>query len=127
MLTFDETQEVLTEIADSLPLEIFGGLNGGILLLPDTKLHPESRGNDLYITGEYHYDPKGFGRYITVYYGSFCRVCAHMDREAQISFLRDVLHHELVHHLEGLAGDKSLEARDAADIDAYKRKRRKKP
>ena len=79
MLTFEEAQEALTEIADNLPPAIFDRLNGGILLLPDTVLHPtKDNAGDLFTLGEYHVDRpgRGLGRYITVYYGSFIRLYA---------------------------------------------------
>lgn len=119
MLTFDQTQDVLNEAADKIPDQVFKGLNGGIVLVPDQKLHPKNIGNDLYILGEYHYDPMGFGRYVTIYYGSFCRTCAGMSEEEQAKKLAEVLYHELAHHLESLAGDNSLEIRDARDIAKY--------
>jgi len=122
-MSFEEVQEFLTKTADSMPAAIYNKLNGGIILVPETKLHPESRGDTLYILGQYHYEPRGFGRYITIYYGSFCQVCANRTRRMQEQKLREVLQHELVHHLEHQAGDKSLEIKDAVDIARYKRRR----
>lgn len=66
MLSFEETQEALTEIADDLPQAIYRELNGGIILLPEAKLHAEARNGDLYILGQYHYEPRGIGRYVTL-------------------------------------------------------------
>ena len=37
MISIKETQELLDEIAESLPSEFYNGLNGGILLLPEEK------------------------------------------------------------------------------------------
>lgn len=122
LLTFEQAQEALTEIADRIPAPIFEGLNGGIILLPEAKLHPESVRGDLYILGEYHYDPQGFGRYITLYYGSFQRAHGRLPDDRFVEKLRDTLHHELTHHLEHRAGDKSLEIRDAIDLAQYHRK-----
>ena len=119
MLTFEEAQEALTEFADRLPPEIYDGLGGGMILSPDTVPHPQGRGSDLYILGEYHNDPLGLGRYIVLYYGSFCRVHGHSSREVWLRELERVLHHELVHHLESLAGDCSLEIQDARDMADY--------
>jgi len=119
-LTFEEAQEALTDIADSIPAEIFRELNGGIILLPETKLHPESKAEDFFILGEYHFDPRGFGRYITIYYGSFVRAHGTLSRSGQIKKLGEVLRHELTHHLEHLAGDRSLEAKDAVDVAKYR-------
>ena len=50
MLSLDETQEARTEIADQIPQAIYRELNGGIILLAETKLHPE--GGDLYVLGQ---------------------------------------------------------------------------
>ena len=112
MLTFDETQEALTKLIDKLPPGIFNGLNCGVVLLPDS-LHDA---NGLLILGQYHVDHYGLGRYVTIYYGSMISVYGYYAPEAFIEKLEDVLHHELTHHLESLAGDRSLERKDAADI-----------
>ena len=53
MISIKETQELLDEIAESLPPEFYNGLNGGILLLPEEKPSPYSLDNDLWILGEY--------------------------------------------------------------------------
>jgi predicted Zn-dependent protease with MMP-like domain len=123
MLSFDEVQEILTDIADHIPAAIYGELNGGVILLPEAKRHPKRIGDDLFIMGEYHVEPVGFGRYITIYYGSFAQVYSHLSREALRDKLEEVLHHELVHHLESLAGDHSLEIQDARDLERYSRRK----
>ena len=122
MLTFEQAQEALTEIADRIPPAIYRGLNGGILLLPDTLLHPKSGDGRLYILGQYHFDPRGFGRYITIHYGSFCRAHGGLTDDAQVKKLEEILRHELTHHLEHLAGDRSLEVQDAKDLAKYQRR-----
>ena len=124
MITYDEAQEALTRIADSIPQEIYSGLNGGIVLLPESKSHREARLDDLCILGEYHYDPAGLGRYITIYFGSFQRLHSRLSEEAFIDKLREVLYHELTHHLEHMAGDKSLERRDEEYMERYRLRRR---
>jgi len=122
MLTFEEAREALTEIADSLPEAIFRELNGGILLLPDAITDE----NDLLILGQYHVEPRGFGRYVTIHYGSMVEAHGHLSREAFRKELEGVLRHELVHHLEDLAGDRTLEIKDAIEVEGYIRARRKK-
>ena len=120
MLDFEEVREILTQYADELPAEIFKHLDGGIILLPEYKLHPESRREDrLHIMGEYHVDPRGLGRYITIYYGSFERVYGSASTATLERKLREVLHHELTHHIESLAGDYSLERWDVEQLDSY--------
>jgi hypothetical protein len=122
MISFDMAYEALNNSLDRLPPQIQEGLNGGIILLPDIKKHPEGVGGDLYILGQYHFDPCGFGRYITIYFGSFRMTHGHLPEEEQLKKLEEVLHHELVHHLEHLAGDKTLEYKDAEEIREYRRK-----
>ena len=118
MLSFEKANEILTDAADNLPDEIYKSLNGGIVLLPAVVQHSE--GARLYILGQYHYEPWGFGRYITIHYGSFSRVYGHLEEPEQEEKLRGVLFHELTHHLEHQAGDKSLEIQDALDLETYK-------
>ena len=111
MLTFEEAQEALDEIAQSLPQEIFKNLNGGYALTEQT-LYDE---NGLVILGQYHHEPYGLGRYVTVHYGSMLEVYGYLRPSAFRAKLKYVLHHELVHHLESLAGDRSLEIQDEID------------
>jgi len=121
MITFDEVGALLDDIADELPEGIYRELNGGIMLLPDTIYDPESDDRDpLYILGEYHEDPYGLGRYIAIYYGSFIKVYGHEDREMQKEMLQELLYHELLHHLESLAGEQGLELQDAVEFAEYK-------
>ena len=123
MITFEEVGTILDDIADSLPDEFYKRLNGGIILLPEAKLHPESRNSaDLYIMGEYHHDPRGLGRYISIYYGSFMRMYAHSDPQTQREQLQKVLLHEFTHHIESLAGERGLEIKDAISMEKYRKK-----
>lgn len=121
-MSFEYMREILTSLADDLPQEIYHGLGGGIILLPEIKMHPENINNDFYILGQYRYEPNGFGRYIVIYYGSFCNVHGHLSEADQTEKLKAILHHELVHHLEHLAGDRSLEYKDADGIMKYKQR-----
>ena len=123
MLTFEQSREALTQIADALPRPIFEELNGGILLLPDTMTDEHG----LLILGQYHVDPLGFGRYVTIHYGSMQSAYGHLSAQAFERKLDEVLRHELIHHIENLAGDRSLEIKDAIQVSRYLRFRRKKP
>ena len=53
MITIDDAQVMLDDIAEGLPQEFYKELNGGILLLPDVKFSEYARKDDLYIMGEY--------------------------------------------------------------------------
>lgn len=124
-MTFDEMRAALDIIENGVPEEIFAGLNGGIILSPETKLHPQGISNGLVINGEYHNEPHGLGRYIVIYYGSLSRAYGALPAEKQTEKLKEVLYHELTHHLENMAGDKSLEVKDAVFLEDYKKKHRK--
>ena len=123
MVSIEEVEEMLDEIAAEIPQEIYRELNGGIILLPEAKLSGMSSKNDLYILGEYH---KGgnMGRYITIYYGSFSRVYGHLGKESLKEQLGHTLKHELTHHIESLAGERALEIKDAQYLADYLNRRK---
>ena len=116
MLTIDEVYDILDELAEEIPPALFDSLNGGILLLEDEVADPEA-GEDIFVMGEYCWDE--LGRYINLYYGSFAAVLADEPREVWVEELRTTLRHELTHHVEGLAGDRSLEYRDMEELAAF--------
>ena len=117
LLSFDEVGEILDELSEKIPEEFFRELNGGILLLPDELPDPEN-GPDLYILGEYCVDE--MGRYINIYYGSFAALFADEPRETWVEELDTTLRHEFTHHVEGLAGERSLDRKDEAYLLEYK-------
>lgn len=111
MIEFEEVGKILDELAAELPQKFYEELNGGIILLPEAKIDPRSRHNDLYIMGEYHRGG-GLGRYIIIYYGSFERLYKNLSREDLKKRLNHTLKHEFTHHLESLAGERGLEKED---------------
>lgn len=124
MNSFSQAQTILAALIDELPPAIFRELNGGVLLLPACKMHPKREADDLYIMGEYHHAPGGLGRYITIYYGSMQEIHGHKSESAFKNELQKVLHHELIHHLESLSGERALEQEDARMLEAYKNRYR---
>ncbi len=121
MFTIDETKEMLDEITDSLPEPLFRELSGGIILLPQYKIHPKAIDNDLYIMGEY--SRSSIGVLIRIYYGSFAKIYGGTSREVYYEQLRRVLVHELRHHNETLAGYRDLVLYDEDRIAEYLRKK----
>ena len=118
--TIDEVHQILDRIAEELPQDFFKELNKGIVLLPEHKIHPESRNRDkLYIMGEYARDITG--RHIAIYYGSFEKLYGGHSLESIEERLKDTLLHEFTHHFESLAGEKGLEIEDAMDMERYRR------
>ena len=119
MFSIEEVNDMLDEIAAQLPGEVFKELNGGVSLLPETKLSPSDPDGSLYVLGEYRRDQ--MGRYIVLYYGSICRVYGGETRQGMRENLKKTLTHELTHHLESLAGDRDLEIKDETDLEDYLR------
>lgn len=118
MITIDEMGAMLDEIAAEIPAAIYRELNGGILLLPQAKLHDRSVGGDLFILGEYHVDSR-LGRYVAIYYGSFAQVYGGLSAEMIRGKLRDTVKHEFIHHLESMAGERDLEHSDERHLAEY--------
>lgn len=119
--SIDKIHEMLDEIAEEIPKEFFRNLNEGIVLLPEYKIHPDSRAEDkLYIMGEY--SKSVTGRHIKIYYGSFKKVYEGSSMITLRKKLKDTLLHEFTHHLESLAGERGLEIKDYKNIQEYKRK-----
>ena len=121
MITIDDAQVMLDDIAEGLPQEFYKELNGGILLLPDVKFSEYAQKDDLYIMGEYVRSGV-MGRLIYIYFGSFERVYGYLSPAAFKEQLRETLLHEFTHHLESLAGERGLEKKDDVSLDRYLRK-----
>ena len=112
MVSIDEAQEILDQVAEGLPKEFYKELNGGIYLKPEVRMSREPWAKNLYTLGEYNYS-HSMGRYIDIFYGSFQYVFGeHTSRETIAEELRNTLLHEFRHHLEDLAGENALEKED---------------
>lgn len=106
MLNFEEAANALDDIAEQLPRQVFDKLNGGAALHEKAVRSEDGR----YTLGTYFVN--GMGRYIELYYGSFVELYGEMDDEVFKQRLKKTLQHELTHHIESLAGDRSLERWD---------------
>ncbi len=124
MITIDEMEILIEEIVERLPEDLFKGLNGGVILLPDEKENKNSQKNDLFILGEYH-SGGIMGRYIAIYYGSFMHLYGHLSINRLRKKLMHTIKHEFTHHLESLAGEKDLEIDDAVKMQKYLSKHKK--
>ncbi len=117
MIGFEECASMLDEIADNMPFELYRELNGGISIVPDVKYHPVARHNDLYILGEYKRDL--IGNSIVFYYGSIARVYGNLPSDEFYRKMEHILHHEVRHHNEYLAGTDDLGLWDDEQIVNY--------
>ena len=116
-LSIDEVNEILDDYYEQIPMELFAWLNGGVVLLEDALPDPEA-GEDVYVMGEYCCDE--MGRYIKIYYGSFAALLADEPRKVWEEELWITLRHELTHHMEGLAGERSLERKDSEQLEQFR-------
>ena len=107
MLSFEEAARRLDEFVDALPEGIYDDLNGGVNLIDAERRDDSGR----YVMGLYHHD--AMGRYVEIFYGSFTALYGGASDEIFAAQLRKTLHHELTHHIENKAGDRTLERWDA--------------
>lgn len=119
MISYEECGEMLDEIADELPVELYRELNGGIVLDRGHRIHPCAVNNDLYILGVYIRDT--LGKRIVIYYGSFIKVFGNKTKEEYYERLKKTLRHEVLHHNEYLAGCNDLVFYDDKRIEEYLR------
>ena len=115
MLSFEEAARRLDEFVDALPEGIYDDLNGGVNLIDETRRDEDGR----YVMGLYHHD--AMGRYVEIFYGSFTAVYGGASDEIFAAQLRKTLHHELTHHIESKAGDRTLERWDAEQKALWER------
>lgn len=121
MISYEECGQMLDEIADSLPHELYRELNGGIILDRGHRMHPCAVNNDLYILGVYVRD--NLGKRIVIYYDSFIKVFKNKSKEEYYKHLEKTLKHEVLHHNEFLAGCNDLVFYDDKRIEEYLRTR----
>lgn len=121
VISIEEVQDILDELAEELPQEFYRELNGGILLLPERRVSNEALAEDLFVMGEYRRSGS-MGRYIVIYYGSFMEIYGRSSYEKLKEELRSTLRHEFTHHLEHLAGERGLEIEDAERMARYRRR-----
>ena len=120
ILTIDQVNEILDEIAEGFPAALFDGLNGGVNLLEETVEDPEFPPGEMYILGEYCDDLLGL--YINLYYGSFAALAEREDWTEAVwrDELRTTLSHELTHHMENRGGLHALDDRDAEELARWR-------
>ena len=123
MLTIDQVNDLLDDMAEQFPEALFDGLNGGINLLEEARPDPEFPPGEMYILGEYCNDM--MGRHINLYYGSFAALAQQEEwtEEDWEDELWETFAHEFTHHIEGLAGERGLEIKDEAFLEEYRRER----
>ena len=117
MISIERFGDILDELAEELPEVFYYELNLGVSIDSSPKLHPQAKGDDLYILGEYSRSSMGKG--IIIYYGSFERLFNDLNEDEIKDEMRKTLRHEFKHHMEGRAGERGLEKEDEKNLNHY--------
>ena len=119
ILSIDQVNDILDEIAEGFPAVLFEELNGGVNLLEEAMPDPEFPEGEMYFLGEFCDDC--LGRYINLYYGSFLASARNEDWDEKTwqEELYTTLAHELTHHVESLANAHGLDDKDEEDMLRY--------
>jgi len=120
VLDFDRVGEILDQMAEGFPPFFFEELEGGILLEREAMPDPEFPGEEMYFMGEFFDDE--LGRRVVLYYGSFAALAKAegWTEEDWEDELWTTLAHELTHHVEGRAGLRDLDEKDALELAQFK-------
>ena len=120
ILTIDQVNDLLDDMAEEFPEVLFRDLNGGVNLLEEAKPDPEFPPGEMYILGEYCNDMLGL--YVNLYYGSFAALAEkeEWDQDTWEDELWTTLSHELTHHMENLSGLHALDDRDAEELAQWR-------
>ena len=110
MFTYDEIENYLSDIIDTIPEPLLEGLSGGFVLSPAAKHHAEIPSPNYWVMGEYCRN--NLGRQIIIYYGSLMAVYPDAGVDHIKEELTKIVKHELRHHLEWRAGERTLEEED---------------
>ncbi len=117
MISIERFTEILDELYQEVPEDILEGLNLGVAVGEELKVHDKAINNDLYVLGQYK--RSGMGKGVMIYYGSFMHLYGRVSEERLRERMRQVLYHELRHHMEYRANNKDLEVEDAIFIAKY--------
>lgn len=88
-------------INNEIPASLMKDLNMGIIVTAEKKQE-----NEYYIMGEYINDE--LGNYVLLYYGSFKEILEDEPYDAWKEEIISTIKHEIIHHVEALAGDEKL-------------------
>ncbi len=123
MITIERFTEILDELFEEVPEDILKGLNLGVAVSEEVKVHHKAVNDDLIILGQYK--RSGMGKGIVIYYGSFMRLYPHYREDQLRERMRQILYHELRHHMEYRANNKDLEVEDELFLARYEERKHK--
>lgn len=112
--SFDNIANMLDDIVDNMPDAVLDGLHG-IYLIDEIKHNPKIPSGKYYVMGEFCHDFV-LGHSVNLYYGSIMAIYKTLPEQELKRKLREILQHELRHHMETLAGCDDLVRLDNAYI-----------
>jgi hypothetical protein len=119
-MELDEFSAYVTEILDNeIPPILLEGLNLGVIVSP--KLERSKDESQFIIMGVYV--QSSLGKQIILYYGSFLYFFEKRSKKAWKRKILSTTKHELIHHIEALAGQKDLANKEK--YEKYLRQRKK--
>ncbi len=118
--------EEFTEFADKVveedvPPELLRDLHMGIIVLEEEMSDEEG----YHVMGEYVSNE--LGNHILLYYGSFACLLEKEGREAWEKEIRETVKHEIVHHVEALAGNEQLAREEMLEREGIKSRQQGEP
>ncbi|MBI3038912.1 metallopeptidase family protein [bacterium] len=118
-MTFEQFELLFGRELKKIPLRFKQGVLGFHVEKRTVRYYPTVAG--LYILGKYQPDNGYLGPAITLYYGSFMKVCRGLSfKEIQVEIAKTIAH-ELLHHWENLAGRNLLMEKDLKKLARWKR------
>ncbi len=100
MMNPDGFSQMLEDLIDAMPEELFEALNGGVAISEDTVEKEDGTGP---LLGAYRHD-RYLGNWIELYYGSFAAMFPDADDARLRAALENELRRLLRQHMSGLAG-----------------------
>jgi len=112
--SLDGFTDLAHQLVDEVPSRLVRDLNGGFMVLPETK-----REEEFLIMAEY-VEEGYLGCFIVFYYGSFAALLGNAEPVVWEEELRETVWHELRHHLESLAGVDDLGREELEELTRYR-------
>lgn len=103
-----------------IPTILLSDLNLGIYVSPKKQVDDAEK--DYYIMGEYIQNE--LGNQVVLYYGSFAYLLEDEPLNIWHKEIMDTIKHELIHHVEAMAGQEDLALQE--DIEVFNRKKSKR-
>lgn len=120
-MKLDDFMDYVVKVTENeIPPIILIDLNLGIHVSPKRQEDDEEK--DYFIMGEYIQDE--LGNQVVLYYGSFKYFLEGEPLKVWHKEIMDTIKHELIHHVEAMAGQEDLALEE--DVEVYKRKKAKK-